>query len=419
MNRAEFNERYELLKEVGGGGGSFHALSAGGAVVMVHFLGVQDEPETQAVLEKVSRLEPAESRRVLEVVDVEGRAVVVTKFITDFSSLPNWLESRVAAGPPDRPPPAPAAPPLNPAPPTAPPPVSGPDRPPAKPQGEFTRMFGSRGGTPSDDLEDWEKADTKKHRPAPAPEPPEPPPPPASGPGEFTRMFTSGAPPEPPPSSDPPRPPPLPDPPDRDPWTSPPPAPLPPELPGSQPEWWGPLESKDPPPPKETGAFTRLFRSAQGSSAPPPPPPPQRSEPPAEKPLAFEGDSYQDRLKGPEQPAAQGPPPPRPSTRAPTPSGPGAYTRVIQGPATPSAPPPSAPAPPPPPTPEPEPKPAAPRGLVLVIAAVGVVFTALLVVVLFALLGGGGASPETPADGDVPATETPVGEAPDPGPGAA
>jgi hypothetical protein len=120
MTHEEFQSRYKLLQRITDGSvETHHAVAPTGAIVMVHFVA---DIESREVLSLLERLEPTERSRVLEVVDVDDRIAVVTRFIMDFSSLRAWLQGGAVAG--------------------ASPAADGPDTsPPAEAPGEFTRLF--------------------------------------------------------------------------------------------------------------------------------------------------------------------------------------------------------------------------------------------------------------------------------------
>ncbi|MBX6364627.1 MAG: hypothetical protein IRZ00_12235, partial [Gemmatimonadetes bacterium] len=100
MTSAEFHARYQLLRQVTEDGvRTHHAMASTGAVVMVHFLGTLAPEEQRAILAAIERLSAQDRRAVLDVTDVDGAPVVVTKFVIDFESLPAWLASKSAAAP--------------------------------------------------------------------------------------------------------------------------------------------------------------------------------------------------------------------------------------------------------------------------------------------------------------------------------
>lgn len=92
MTIEEFQARYRLLKEVASDGvRTYHAIAPTGAVVMVHIMDGLDAGEASALLTRLPALDAEERRRVLEVLEVDGHTVVVTKFIIEFESFRKWL----------------------------------------------------------------------------------------------------------------------------------------------------------------------------------------------------------------------------------------------------------------------------------------------------------------------------------------
>jgi hypothetical protein len=443
MTSAEFNARYQLVKQVTEGAVcTYHAVASTGAVVMVHILDPGALDENRVLVELLGSLDPAERPRILEVDEVDGATIIVTRFILDFPSLRGWLEAHASAEPGGTPPTLPFA--LEAAPPATPEPRAVPDpQPPAqseppagtKEPGEFTRLFRS---------------------PAADSAPAEPAEPAAKEPGEFTRMFRAQAKPEKPVASAPP--PAREDPDDRTRLFA-----------AEQPRKDAPLPFPTPPPgSKPAGEFTRIMRAAAAPPDPPSPPPaavkpppaavqpplaavpPPPPAPPAQPPASGEfsrmfgaqsgppphqenpfgaphsgltgrfaapgqggkagaGDDYLSKLdasrpSGPSRDdplagwGAAGPAGPPPS--APRPSGAGEYTRIIS--ALPPAPEP--PRAPPPPRPPPKPDKARPW---LIGGLIAIAVLAAILVLVFALVGGGGdEAPATPPDSSAPAATT-------------
>jgi hypothetical protein len=131
MTGDEFHARYALLEQVAGEGArSFHAVTPGGGVVMVHFLDGGVTQANLALLSTLERLEPGRRARVREVTAVDGAIAVVTDLIPDFRSLHAWLEAPVAPPADARETPPPSAPPAD-----------APAEVPSAPAGEFTRLF--------------------------------------------------------------------------------------------------------------------------------------------------------------------------------------------------------------------------------------------------------------------------------------
>jgi len=369
----------------------------------VHLLGPPEDAETRGLLDKVSLLDPADRRRVLKVGHVDGRPLIVTKFISDFSSISTWLEIRVdgrkhgespALSDENLPLPSP--------PPEAAVPADPPSAPASSSPGEFTRMFeagepqetASRDDTLSNPSEDASLVVDPSARVVDPSAGPVLPSLDDDGPGEFTRMFqaeeksepqaSSGLAQEPPPlKADPPSPTPL----------SPTPSSAPIPDPGQNPVWGGPLEDAVPSAPKEAGSFTRMFRqpalregvsnhpSNQPSPLDPVAPPQQETSPPNWN----KDDVYLERLRGgrDEPPSLDQPAPAQPPRPA-VPEGPGEYTRVIQAASMKGS---SAqpPLPPPPPRIPPPVSKGPPQKKLIAIGAL-VVVLALVVVFVFALI---------------------------------
>jgi hypothetical protein len=112
MKSDEFHARYQILKQVTDGSvRTFHAVARTGAVVMVHYLTGGVTGENYEILALIERLPPDDRARVLPVAEVDDEPVVVTRFVLDFRTLRDWLESRAT--------PATDAPPTAPSPPAA------------------------------------------------------------------------------------------------------------------------------------------------------------------------------------------------------------------------------------------------------------------------------------------------------------
>lgn len=108
MTRDEFETRYDLLDLVAEGATrTFHALSPSGAVVMVHFV---DAAESVSIVrDRLRRLRPRYREEVQSIYEVDGAAVVITRFIKDFLDLDRWILARLDQT--ERPPDGLAAPP--------------------------------------------------------------------------------------------------------------------------------------------------------------------------------------------------------------------------------------------------------------------------------------------------------------------
>ncbi len=231
MNLKEFEVRYELIDCVTDGNiESYHALHRSGVVVMAHF--VSGTPELrESVGLAAERLRSADSdNQILESHVVDGRLVIVTRFLRDFESLEAWLASRglplgsEGTGPTEAGIPAFEEDSLD------------------ASVGEFTSMFMAGGAdTPLGDS-------VAPEGPAPPPRDPGP----SEPPGEFTAMFMAGG--QEASGSDP-----------ADPLPGAQEPPDPPGEPG-----YGVLSGRDTEPampaepdaPEEAGEFTQMFRAA-------------------------------------------------------------------------------------------------------------------------------------------------------------
>jgi hypothetical protein len=341
MKRAEFERRYQVIRTVTQGAvQTHHAFASTGNVVMVHEIDPSAAQEATLLAGMIARLEDGERERILDVMEVDGTAMIVTRFLLEHETLRSWLEAAVGSSD-ELPGEADAAPPTPVSPPTDSIPIPGspePDAPPVPASddgpGEFTRMFQAQGGapqspsggsdSPGDDRgEEFDAVGTGTGTgEKPQDEAPE-----QDEAGEFTRMFRAVAPPTPPPpeTSPPPEPPPAPA-------EEETPEPAPPPTQAPSPDVSGP------------GEFTRMFQAVvadlhQGSDA-------DRSPPVREPPPGRRGETAPPPPPTPASPPFT-PPTPRgtPEPEMPTePRGPGEFTRIFgaQGPA-PAPPPPSNP----------------------------------------------------------------------------
>lgn len=324
-----------------------------GAVVMIHFLAGTPADERRWLLSRLDRLAPSEKRRVIELTEVDGEPVLITRFIFDFISLRAWLETAA-----DVPPSATTTPASE-----------------SKPApGEFTQLF--RGLTKPEDRPS-EKSD--------APEPAIP-----DGMG-FTGLFKAT--PQPPAEGASPPP------------ATPPPPPLPDYRSDTRPEETQSPKSPDPGRRQEEAGENYLDR-LRGGSTPPPSVPDSPPPPPTPPPAAQTPDGVQE-LPSYLRPGAEGERPPEP----PPPSGPSDFTRIIS-----AASPPPQQAPPEAVAPEPSSAPASEshsasagsRSPVVFLIGVAIaLLAALALVVYFALRPA-----DSPADGEAPvADSTSVAEA--------
>lgn len=199
LTSTEFITRYNLLKPLAEG--SIRSLSAAAAatgdVVMVHYL-IGSSEENDAILDALDRLAPADRKQVVEGFVIESNHVVVTRFLSGFTSLGDWLSDHIA--PPTTgirtAPEATAAATLEtPAAPQERVVVEGG----AKDSGEFTRLFGAPQFAAPQVTAPQVTAPqvtapqvTAPQATAPkaaAPQPAAPKPAATSEPGEFTRLF--------------------------------------------------------------------------------------------------------------------------------------------------------------------------------------------------------------------------------------
>jgi hypothetical protein len=338
MTREEFEARFRLLEQVTDGPvRTFHAQARSRAVVMVHFL--EGTPAERALqLARIEALEPAARSRVIEVTEVERTPVVVTRFIFDLTSLPEWLAAHsrgvVEPSPPvslQDPEPAPPPQPATPSP-----------APEAQAGGEFTRLFHV---PPRDSPAAPPPAASPPVPPAGSPEPVRSPDEAGAErePGEFTRLFgigTAGGPPGldgPPPASGSAR--------GRSENSRADGAPVQRESPASGAAPPGAAAAPGPPSTAPAGGpqapappdgFTALFRVGGGDAQPSSPPdtPPSAGRPAgsaAAGPPAPSTGGPGDPAEVPrrEPPAATGPPAAHRAEPLPQPGEPGEFTRIF------------------------------------------------------------------------------------------
>ena len=387
MTRGEFERQYQVIRKVSGGPvATSHAFASSGTVVMVHEIDPSAAREAVLLAGMMARLPDEERSRILDVLEVDGSTVIVTRFLLDHVSLRSWLEA--VAGPEGDgdaavPPPAgapatsdaiPVVTTLSRAPervssdPGEDPTASGTGLPDEGPSGEdglgeFTRMFQAVPADPPEPEDAERSVETGSPEDAGSPEDFA-----RSGdprlsdePGEFTRMFQAVTPGQPA-SSVPPAPPASPPPPLQAESPVPPapvpPTPVPPAPPLDTPPASPPAED---PEGQEPGEFTRMFRAvappapapdepagaspAQVASSPPsasPVPPPPSSAPSAPDPGP---------APGPLPPAAPEAGSPKPGGTQAGDAGPGEFTRMFQAVVPPRSP--ASPPPPPPASPSP------------------------------------------------------------------
>jgi hypothetical protein len=96
MTSAEFVAKYKLFKPIAERGArSFLAQEVQGhRAVLVHRLDIAPAEENRRILGSIVTLRPEERSSVIEVADVDGVAIVVTRFSPDFQDLPSWIAQR-------------------------------------------------------------------------------------------------------------------------------------------------------------------------------------------------------------------------------------------------------------------------------------------------------------------------------------
>src|SRR5918999_6318884 len=96
MTSAEFVAKYKLFKPIAERGArSFLAQEVQGhRAVLVHRLDIAPPDENRRLLGSLGALRPEERSSLIEVIDVDGVAVVVTRFTPDFHDLPSWVAQR-------------------------------------------------------------------------------------------------------------------------------------------------------------------------------------------------------------------------------------------------------------------------------------------------------------------------------------
>src|SRR3712207_6893235 len=96
MTSAEFVAKYKLFKPIAERGArSFLAQEVQGhRAVLVHRLDIAPPEENRRLLYGLESIRPEERSSIVEVMDVDGVAVVVTRFTPDFHDLPSWVAQR-------------------------------------------------------------------------------------------------------------------------------------------------------------------------------------------------------------------------------------------------------------------------------------------------------------------------------------
>jgi len=344
----DVHQKYELLEPLPGEGPKSFRARHSGRDVTVHVLVGGQTPENQGLLARLRALPPNSLARLIEVGNNSDGTQYVVTIAPPFQHLVDWLKdqeaaatdtqrfSRAGAWKVPTTPPAAAPTPLPPVEPAAP--------------SAFADMFRASEPAPTGQTM--------------APDASAAPPPVASEPGEFTRLFQTGAVPAAPPAAPSPVPPAI---------AKIPQPSLTPVKPTPQAPAAAPAAPPAPPPPAAApapppvasapGEFTRLFQTAAVPAAPPaapsPVPPaiakiPQPStgpaapipQGPAAPPAGSSPGEFTRLFREPAAPMAEPTPPPPP----PASSSPGDFTRMFQQSSMPSAPAPGDwPAPPPPP----------------------------------------------------------------------
>src|ERR687896_1726294 len=104
MTSAEFVAKYKLFKPIAERGArSFLAQEVQGhRAVLVHRFDIAPPDENRRLLYGLESIRPEERSSIIEVMDVDGVAVVVTRFTPDFHDLPSWVAQREQQSSPPR-----------------------------------------------------------------------------------------------------------------------------------------------------------------------------------------------------------------------------------------------------------------------------------------------------------------------------
>jgi hypothetical protein len=94
MTSEELRSRYQVLQRVGreGSVATHLAVAPSQMVVMIHFLAGPEE-ESRDILARVDRLTEPDRARVLDVTQVDGSWVIITKFLAGGQTVREWLDS--------------------------------------------------------------------------------------------------------------------------------------------------------------------------------------------------------------------------------------------------------------------------------------------------------------------------------------
>jgi hypothetical protein len=146
MTQDEFRENYTLLDgaPVGAVATRRAIRVATGESVLVHDLGPAGAAGARKVLDRIQTLPPSDRSAVVDVVEVDRRATLITRTIAGFHSLGEWLDSE--APPSDAWGPTEGTPQGTPSGASQPPPTprgGGPQSGGASSTGDFTALFGS------------------------------------------------------------------------------------------------------------------------------------------------------------------------------------------------------------------------------------------------------------------------------------
>jgi hypothetical protein len=94
MTSEELRSRYQVLQRVGreGSVATHLAVAPSQMVVMIHFLGGPEE-ESRDLIDRIRRLTEPDRARVLDVTQVDGSWIIITKFLTGGLTVREWLDS--------------------------------------------------------------------------------------------------------------------------------------------------------------------------------------------------------------------------------------------------------------------------------------------------------------------------------------
>lgn len=348
MNAEDFRNRFRMEEALTGPPVISHrATDTDGSSVMVHFMVGAQGVDPYSFLMMLPKLQPSDSRQILDLLEVDGVPTLVTAALEEFSSLPDWLQASAGKGPESEekteakapPPPAPG--------PTAVPPEIAPPLPPDrqadtasaagdKPPGAYTMLFGvpstsgkTAGPQPAGPEAKAESPEPQPAGPEPQPAGPKPraaTPEPASSPPEEPAVRFPGGDATPSASDSQPAAPVFPGVPGQAPKSAgpqgpvakpPSPPPAPPKPPSQPPPPAAPLGDAPPTPPPEKqapGPYTMTFgKRSEPQGAPPPrkpadhqwPPRPPAPPPTRPSPVGDPGYAPPQRTPPPAPPAGE------------------------------------------------------------------------------------------------------------------